>query len=223
MSRPGDCWFITATDTDAGKTWITAHLARALRAAGGMALKPVACGADADGHYADLDALLAAQGLEDAQRINFARFPAWAAPAQAARAAGARLDVVGLLAWCRARMRQADPLLIEGVGGLMVPVAAGEDGPDWLVRDWIAALPECRVCLVVACRLGAINHALLTIEALCAMGRAPALVICNAPRPADEAWLSPVAEAVRPWLPAGAALRRLEHGQAPKAGWLTEL
>lgn len=213
-------WFITATDTDAGKTWIAAHLARHARAAGGVALKPVACGADANGRYADLDALLAAQSLDDPDAINLARFPAWAAPAQAAREAGAPLEAARIVAWCRRRIADAPLSLIEGVGGVMAPVAEGADGRSWLVRDWIAALPDCRVCLVVACRLGAINHALLSIEALGAVGRAPSLVICNAPRPADDAWLAPVAEAIRPWLPAGARLRTLAHGQAPEASWL---
>ncbi len=214
-----EAWFITATDTDAGKTWIAAGWARALRRRGGLALKPVACGADADGAYADLRALMAAQELDDPDRINFARFPAWVSPAQAAREAGARLEGEALAAWCRRRMLALPCALIEGAGGVMSPVAHGE-ARDWLVRDWIAALPECRVCLVVACRLGAINHALLSIEALAAIGRAPELVICNAPTPDGDGWLAPVAGAIRPWLPAGAALHLLRHGEAPAEDWL---
>ncbi len=217
-----DAWFITATDTDAGKTWIAARWARTLRQRGGLALKPVACGADAHGAYADVQALMAAQGLDDPDRINFARFPAWASPAQAAREAGARLDAGALTAWCRQRLRALPCALIEGAGGVMSPVAHASPR-DWLVRDWIAALPECRVCLVVACRLGAINHALLSIEALAAAGCAPELVICNAPTPACDAWLAPVAEAIRPWLPDGAALRRLRHGEAPDEAWWQEV
>lgn len=75
---------------------------------------------------------------------------------------------------------------------LMAPLASG-----FLVADWLAAMPDCRVLLVARARLGGINHALLTLRALAAMGRSPDWVMVNDADDAGKAMLTSVAEAIR--------------------------
>jgi len=209
--------FITATDTDAGKTWVTAGAVRALLAADvdALAVKPVACGLDVAGNNEDIQALLDAQNLRDADAISFYRFAQPAAPALAATAEGRSILPDELLRWCDGQ--SADLCLIEGVGGLMVPLSDG-----WLVSDWIEAMPDCEIWLVVGCRLGAMNHALLTLSVLRQMGREPARVIFNAAAAADEAWLEPVRQVVAAFLPVACRLHLLKHGDQfsplPEAG-----
>jgi len=200
--------FITATDTDAGKTWVTTGAVRSLLAAGkhALAVKPVACGLDAAGRNEDIQVLLDAQGLQDADAINLYRFAWPATPAQAAAAEAAAIEPKHLLQWCRDQT--ADICLIEGVGGLMVPLT-----DSWLVSDWIGAMPDCEVWLVVGCRLGAINHTLLTLSALKGMGREPGRIILNAACSRDEGWLEPVRQAITPFLPAACQLHTLRHGE----------
>ena len=168
--------FITATDTGAGKTHVTSHLVRQLLARGirAKAIKPVASGLDAEGRNDDIAALLTAQGLTDADAVNLYRFPVPASPHIAAEAAGNRIDPARLVDWCRAQAADRDVCLIEGIGGLMVPLTN-----DFLVCDWIAAMPEAEVWLVAGARLGAINHTLLTLSKLQAMGRPAARIILN--------------------------------------------
>lgn len=112
--------FITATDTDAGKTFVTAGLTRFLIARGirVRALKPVCCGRQPDEMNPDVRALLAAQGLpaEAARHINLHDFPAFAAPDAAACAQGRVIDPVALVNWCDQAARDAELTLIEGVG-----------------------------------------------------------------------------------------------------------
>ena len=168
--------FITATDTGAGKTAITALLARSLRAAGvqATALKPVASGLDGNGINEDITTLLAACHLSDVDAINLYRFAMPVAPSLAAAAEGQQIDPRRLIAWCRQRCEQKQIGLIEGVGGLMVPLT-----PGFLVRDWLAGMPEAETMLVVPARLGAINHALLTLAELRRMHRVPRWIVIN--------------------------------------------
>jgi len=175
--------FITATDTDAGKTYVTVALLRALQASGraARAIKPVASGG-VGANNPDLAALLAAQGLSNASAINRYCFAAPLAPQQAAAAEGTTIDATELIDWCRAQMRSEEQLLIEAVGGLLVPLADG-----FYVADWLDRLPECRVVLVVRCRLGGINHMLLTLNELARRGRMPALIVLNDADGAGEA------------------------------------
>ncbi len=200
--------FVTATDTGAGKTWLTAQAVRVLHDAGlaARAFKPVACGLDATGDNEDVRALLDAQRLDDAGAVSLYRFALPAAPSQAAAAEGRRIDPDALLRWCDERSRKAGIALIEGVGGLMVPLTE-----QWLVRDWLAGMPDCEVWLVVGCRLGAINHALLTLSVLQAMGRSVAHLFVNAARPQDEAWLGPVADGVRPLVDKSTRIHTVGH------------
>jgi len=187
--------FITATDTDAGKTWVAGAAVRALLEQGirARALKPVACGLDDAGRNEDVEALLSAQGLTDANRINLYRYEKAVAPSQAAAAGDQTIDVDRLVQWCDQRSEGAHTCLIEGVGGLMTPIT-----DNWLVSDWIEAMPDCEIWLVVGCRLGAINQTLLTLEKLKQMQRLPARIIFNAISVEQNAWVEPTRQAVEP-------------------------
>ena len=202
--------FITATDTDAGKTYVTAGLTRQLIDLGvrARALKPVCCGRKPGELNADVRALLEAQGWDEAAtgRVNLHDFPDFSAPAAAAERAGARIGLDGLARWCEAAAQGASLTLIEGVGGLMVPLAR-----NLLVADWLAAMSDARVLLVARARLGGINHALLTLKALEAMGRAPDWVVVNDADGAGEAMVEGVAEAMRPFLHSETRLLTLCH------------
>ena len=205
--------FITASDTDAGKSWLTAGLARMLRQQGAnaLALKPVACGYDSEGMNEDIAALLAAQGLQQMEAINLYSFAMPAAPSLAAIAEQRQIDPERLVAWCQKKAAATELCLIEGVGGVMVPLTA-----SYLVSDWLAALPEAEVWLVIGCRLGAINHALLTLAHLEAMGRTPRHIFLNAPTPADEARLESTRNALLPLVAGGIPIHTLAHGQLPE-------
>ena len=202
--------FITATDTDAGKTYVTAGLTRQLIGLGlrARALKPVCCGRKPGEPNADVRALLEAQGWDEAAagRVNLHDFPDFSAPAAAAARAGARIGLDGLAHWCEAAAEGASLTLIEGVGGLMVPLAR-----NLLVADWLAAMPDARVLLVARARLGGINHALLTLKALEAMGRAPDWVVVNDADGAGVAMVEGVAGALRPFLRPETRLLTLCH------------
>jgi len=208
--------FMTATDTDAGKTFVTASLARALAATDlkTCALKPVCCGRSAGQMNPDIKALLHAQGLPDMQAntINLYDFVAAAAPGQAAEKEGRRIEPEKLLQWCAARTMEQDVTLIEGVGGLMVPLAN-----SFLVSDWLAAMPDCVVVLVVRARLGGINHALLSLKHLQQMGREPAWVVLNDADGSGHDMIVRHEEAISPFLSARTQQLSLPH--IPKAGY----
>lgn len=204
--------FITATDTDAGKTFVTCALLKAMQEVGGQAtaLKPVACGHEWSGTSPDVEALLRAQGMAptDAGRINLHDFAAPLAPSQAAAEEGSRVDEHRLIDWCREQMQESEHCLFEGVGGLMVPLHE-----RFLVSDWLAALPELGVLLVVRARLGGINHALLTLEKLHGMGRAPQWVVINDADGVGGEMAERHREAMVPYLEPGCRMLMLPHGE----------
>ena len=160
-------WFVTGTDTEVGKTFITCALLLALRDHGikAIGMKPISAGTDADGKNEDVEQLLAAAGV-DAPRdlVNPYLFQPAIAPHIAAAETGRRIDIAHIVAAC-ARLRQmADVVLVEGVGGFCVPLGPHCDTAD-LVEQ--LGLP---VILVVGMRLGCINHALLSQQAISARG-----------------------------------------------------
>ena len=201
--------FITATDTDAGKTWICSGLIRSMLAAcmHAKALKPIACGLNKDGSNEDISALLNIQRLTHAEDINLYSFQLPAAPSLAAAAENKCINPSQLITWCRDQAKDTDTCLIEGVGGLMVPLTN-----DYLVCDWIEDMPEAEIWLVIGCRLGSINHALLTLDKLKAMGRSPALIILNASKPADDHWLEATRQAITPFITESCRIQTLNHG-----------
>ncbi len=198
--------FITATDTDAGKTFVTAGLTRALRAVGrdAVAMKPVASGFEA-GINADLAELAAAASHTlSAQDLNQYGFEPAIAPHRAAELAGEAIELAPiLLAWQRVSAGHAD-VLVEGVGGFAVPLGPRLMQAD-LMRD--LGLP---VLLVVGVRLGCINHALLSAQAIRAAGLELVGWVANTIDPAmSEAAASIAAIAARIEAP---LLGRLRHG-----------
>ena len=156
--------FITATDTGAGKTYVTAAACRALRSEGRpfRVCKPVATGAEwvAGRWRAEDTRLLAdAAGDSDLDAITPWAFPAPAAPPVAARLAGASLTLDERAGAVRRRAAGGVPVLVEGVGGLLCPLTERETVADLIA---LLGLPV----LVVARRsLGTLNHTLLTLEA----------------------------------------------------------
>jgi dethiobiotin synthetase len=158
--------FVTGTDTGVGKTYVAAGLARALVARGLCAVgyKPVATGAERSAaglRNADADALLAAGSPGfDYSEINPYAFEPAAIPHVAAAASRVRLSVERLYAPFRTLASRADWVVVEGAGGWRVPVDARDSLADLARR---IAGP---VVLVVGVRLGCINHALLSAEAI---------------------------------------------------------
>jgi dethiobiotin synthetase len=172
-------FFITGTDTEIGKTFVTAALTRAMAARGMRVapIKPLAAGQELiDGRWVneDVATLHAAQslGLSEAEVGPF-QFREPCAPHIAAALEGRAIERAPLLAAIRATAAQADLALVEGVGGFRVPLAEGWDSADLAVD---LALP---VILVVGLRLGCINHALLTAEAIRARGLRLAAWVAN--------------------------------------------
>jgi len=190
--------FITATDTDAGKTWVTSAAIRGLLAQGvtAKALKPVACGLNAQGRNDDVDALLLAQHITESRAINRYCFHLPAAPSQAAATQQQCVDPDILLQWCHTQAHEMEHCLIEGVGGVMTPITS-----TWLVSDWIKAMPDYAVWLVVACKLGAINQTLLSLHLLQSIGCAPSRIFFNATTSAQNDWIIPTRQAILPFLP----------------------
>lgn len=160
-------YFITGTDTDAGKTTVAAGLLHAARLAGlsTVAGKPVASGSALTPQglrNADALALLAECSLEVSyDEVNPVAFEPAIAPHLAAREANVALTVNSLLSPMQALLgKGADFTLIEGAGGWRVPL-----GHDSNLSDLAVAL-GLPVILVVGVRLGCINHALLSAEAI---------------------------------------------------------
>jgi dethiobiotin synthetase len=170
--------FITATDTGAGKTFVTAGLARLWRREGRpfRVCKPVATGAENDWSE-DTRLLAEAAGDPDFHAITPYTFTAAAAPPVAARLAGTALRLQDLAAAVHRRASESDAVLVEGVGGLLCPLTERETVADLAVE---LALP----LIVVARRsLGTLNHTLLTVEAAQRRGLRLAGVVVTATAP----------------------------------------
>jgi dethiobiotin synthetase len=172
-------FFITGTDTGAGKTVLTALLAQFLRERGvnAAALKPVCSGGRADAR-----ALHAAMGgalLLD--EINPWHFRAPIAPLLAARRERKSVRLSAVLAHVRAMQKRFDVLLVEGAGGLLSPL-----GGDFDSGDLLAALDALPV-VVAMNRLGAVNHVLLTLKALPRRAAGRARVVWMSPPKRDAA------------------------------------
>lgn len=177
--------FVTGTDTGVGKTVAACALVRALRSAGQRVapMKPVAAGAsEREGRWLNEDtfALMQAAGYppEAAQDVTPVLLREPMAPHIAARREGCAIDVRRILDAFHASGASGAFQVVEGVGGFRVPLAPGFDTAD-MARDF--ALP---VVLVVGLRLGCLNHASLTAEAIRVRGLALAGWIANTVDPA---------------------------------------
>lgn len=160
-------FFVTGTGTGVGKSVVTAALVREVRERGEKvrALKPVISGyPDASGAPSDSEVLLAALGLaadSDAiAEISPWRFRAPLSPDMAAAREGRTIDFERLTAFTRTSAADPGALLIEGVGGVLVPLDR-----EHSVLDWIAAsgLPP---LLVAGSYLGTLSHTLCALAAL---------------------------------------------------------
>ncbi|MCM2288680.1 MAG: dethiobiotin synthase [Sulfuritalea sp.] len=173
--------FITGTGTDIGKTWLACALLRHWRAEGRRvaAFKPVLSGFDPQHAAAsDAGALLAALGREatsaELDAIAPWRFAAPLSPDMAAALEGRRIDFAELVAFTRRSVGASSSIsLVEGVGGVMVPIDQRHT-----VRDWIAAsgLP---CVLVSGSYLGSLSHALTALEALARVGAGVTAIAVN--------------------------------------------
>lgn len=173
-------YFVAGTDTDVGKTLVSCALLGAAAAAGysTLGMKPVAAGASSTQQGLrndDAIQLHAASTLKLAyEQINPVCLPEAASPHIAAALAGRKVSVERLSGFCRGVLAQrADLTLIEGAGGWRVPLNDRE-----YLSDLAKAL-KLPVLLVVGMRLGCLNHALLTAEALARDGLTLAGWIAN--------------------------------------------
>ena len=188
--------FVSASGTEIGKTFVTCALIYQLKAAGHSvdALKPVATGYDPQNPAAsDSGELLTALGRNvDAQRVAEItpwRFAAALSPDMAAEREQRSVPFTELVDFCAAH-NSADITLIEGIGGIMVPLDATHT-----VLDWVAALAA-PVLLVVGGYLGTLSHTLTAVEAIHARGQELAGIVVNesAGQPVDLAETASVIE-----------------------------
>ncbi len=163
-------YFVTGTDTGVGKTLVACALLRAFSARGlrTAGMKPVAAGAQHSGgelRNEDVEQLAAAGRVAAPRALrNPYCFELPVAPHIAAHAAGAGIELEPITRAYHALAQQADVVVVEGVGGFCVPLNEREDTADLAAR---LSLP---VILVVGMRLGCLNHALLTAQAVRARG-----------------------------------------------------
>ncbi len=180
-ARPGFGIFVTGTDTGVGKTVVACALLRQWAARGERAvgMKPVAAGiAPGAAVNDDVAALAAAANVEapHAERNPFAFAPA-IAPHLAAAEAGVEIDLERIGAAYDSLARCADRVVVEGAGGVWVPLDSRADMLD------VARVLSLPVLLVVAIRLGCLNHALLSAHAIQARGLAFAGWVANLVEP----------------------------------------
>lgn len=163
-------YFITGTDTGVGKTELACGLIRAYGARGHavVGMKPIAAGArrvDGKLRNEDVERLRAAANVRVARRLmNPYLFAMPVAPHLAAERTGRCIDMQAIVRAYRAIAARSDLVIVEGVGGLLVPLDASRDTAD-LARSM--RLP---VLLVVGMRLGCLSHALLTAAVIAARG-----------------------------------------------------
>jgi len=183
-------YLVAGTDTGIGKTFATCALLHRARSQGltTLAMKPVAAGVDAEGRNEDVERLIAASSVPAApELVNPYCFAEPVAPHIAAAMEKRTIAADAIVAACRNLTELADLLLVEGVGGFLVPLGDHLDSAD-LARQ--LALP---VILVVGLRLGCLNHALLTAEAIRARGLTFAGWIANRIDPEMLHWKENVA------------------------------
>lgn len=217
--------FVVGTDTNIGKTWVTAALSRALRAAGQkvVAIKPVETGCGPTLSPEEDGAVIAAATGQAAPKGALVRLRKPVAAAWAAEEEHVTIEVAALAEQIRHYSRGADQALVELAGGLLSPLTWHEDTLD------LAHQLDGRALVVTSDRLGSINHTLLTIKVLRAE-RIPVVgVVLSAPEVPDESTGSN-AEAIHRLAGIDAIVtvpRVIESAQASEAvkevaGWLMD-
>ena len=182
--------FVTSSGTEIGKTYVSAMLTRELKA---RAIKPLVSGFDETTFpESDPAMLLAAMGeevvFENAARVSRWRFKAALSPDMAAKREGRKINFHELVDECLAAAAKSDLLVIEGVGGLMVPLDERHTVLDWMkVLD---ARVKLAPLLVVGAYLDTISHTLTTLAVMRAENLLPrAIVVSEAapgPVPVEE-------------------------------------
>jgi dethiobiotin synthetase len=174
--------FVTATDTGVGKTEVACALVSGARAAGldvGV-MKPAQSGVTA-AEPSDAERLLAAAGGGDPfELVCPYQFEAPLAPGVAARLGGVEISMARILEAARALAARHAALVVEGAGGLLVPLTERETYADLAVA---LGLP---VLVVARAGLGTVNHAALTVEALRSRGLVVAGLVLNRTGPQDD-------------------------------------
>jgi dethiobiotin synthase len=214
---------VTGTDTEVGKTVVTAAVAAAAQAAGlrVAVIKPGQTGI-ATGEPTDIEVItrLAAPGTTR----TLAEYPDPLAPLAAATVASLPpLELYEVVDAIRAEAEKHDLVLVEGAGGLLVPMGVRPSGESWTVADLATTLGISTI-VVARAGLGTLNHTALTLEALARRG-VPAGVVIGA-WPADPelvhwANLGELVPHLMGALPAGAG--RMDPGVFRRSapGWLT--
>jgi dethiobiotin synthetase len=174
--------FVTATDTGVGKTEVACALVSGARAAGldVGAMKPAQSGVT-PAEPSDAERLRAAAGGGDPfELVCPYQFEAPLAPGVAARLAGVEISMERILEAARALASRHAALVVEGAGGLLVPLTERESYADLAVA---LGLP---VLVVARAGLGTVNHAALTVEALRSRGLVVAGLVLNRTGPVDD-------------------------------------
>jgi dethiobiotin synthetase len=163
-------FFITGTDTGVGKTRVAASLIAAFQQQGQrvLAMKPVACGLiEHDGRMINEDvrtfAALTGQNNSDPSLCPFA-LPEPVSPNIAAERVAISIDITTIAQYLATLRASADLVIVEGAGGWLVPLLATETMAD------LACALRLPVIVVVGLRLGCLNHALLTVNAVRSSG-----------------------------------------------------
>ena len=160
--------FVTATGTDIGKTFVACGMIRELRGRGRAvnALKPIVTGFDAQAaHMSDTGRLLAALGravtADEIAQVSPFRLRAPLSPDMAARIEGASIDFKALNTFCRNAIScHKDALIIEGIGGIMVPLDGRHTVLDWMIEIGLPAI------LVAGSYVGTLSHTLSALDVL---------------------------------------------------------
>ena len=184
MSPPG--WFVTGTDTGVGKTVVACALLRALRERGidAGAMKPIETGVGPEGPLDAIALREAAGACDPLGDICPQTFSLPAAPLAAAEREEREVDLGAVRASFERLAGRHEVLVVEGAGGLLVPIASGVDMAD------LAAQLRLPLLVVARAALGTINHTRLTLEAAAARELPVAgVVICHTTGtlPASEA------------------------------------
>jgi dethiobiotin synthetase len=190
--------FVTATGTDIGKTFVACALIKELRARGRTvdALKPIVTGFDPHtAHVSDTGRMLAALGrtltAKQIAQVSPFRFQQPLSPDLAARIEGASIDFKALNAFCcDAISRHEDALIIEGIGGIMVPLDERHTVLDWMIEIELPAI------LVAGSYVGTLSHTLSALDVLDRNALKVAAVVVSE-TPGSAATLAGTADTIR--------------------------
>jgi dethiobiotin synthetase len=174
---------VTGTDTGVGKTLVSCALASGMRRAGlrVAAMKPIETGVAPNDPQRDGARLArAAGGLLPLSVVAPLVFPDPLAPSEAARRVGSTVDLSVLDHAVRAASAQVDALIVEGAGGLLVPIV------DRLSFDTLFSRWKLELIVVAANKLGVINHTRLTLSAARAAGLLVRAVVLSNVRPTPD-------------------------------------